>query len=169
LQIVNDEIKELYGGTVRLRVCGIYIENDRILLINHSLYGKSHFFWSPPGGGVRFGESAIEALAREFKEEAGVDIEVGELLFVHEHIRPPLHAVEMFFRVNSYTGTLGRGTDPEISEAGQIIEDIRFLSWHEISRFKEDEVHAIFSLTNSLEGVLNLGNYISGVKSRFDK
>jgi 8-oxo-dGTP diphosphatase len=94
LQTLNADIGNLYGGSVRVRVGGLCVQEHRILLVNHALYGPEGIFWSPPGGGVQFGESAQQALVREFREETGLDVEVGELLFVHEHIAVPLHAVE---------------------------------------------------------------------------
>lgn len=44
--------------------------------------------WEFPGGSVEFGEKLEVALAREIKEEYGVEIEVGELLDVVNHILP---------------------------------------------------------------------------------
>ena len=42
--------------------------------------------WEFPGGSVEFGEILAEALKREMKEEFGIEIEVGELLDVADHI-----------------------------------------------------------------------------------
>jgi mutator protein MutT len=44
--------------------------------------------WEFPGGSVEFGETLAEALRREMQEEYGVQIEVGELLDVADHILP---------------------------------------------------------------------------------
>ena len=61
-------VKKL-GGRLRVRACGLYIEGDSILLANHKGLNRENMFWSPPGGGVEFGESAEEAVLREFHEE----------------------------------------------------------------------------------------------------
>jgi len=42
--------------------------------------------WEFPGGSVEFGETLALALTREMCEEFGVDIQVGELLDVVDHI-----------------------------------------------------------------------------------
>lgn len=42
--------------------------------------------WEFPGGSVEFGETLAEALRREMREEYGIEIEVGELLDVVDHI-----------------------------------------------------------------------------------
>ena len=44
--------------------------------------------WEFPGGAVHFGETLAEALQREMQEEFGIDIAVGELLDVVDHILP---------------------------------------------------------------------------------
>lgn len=42
--------------------------------------------WEFPGGSVEFGEKLADAVAREFLEEYGMVIKVGELLAVDDHI-----------------------------------------------------------------------------------
>jgi 8-oxo-dGTP diphosphatase len=44
--------------------------------------------WEFPGGAVEFGETLAEALKREMHEEFGIEIAVGALLDVVDHILP---------------------------------------------------------------------------------
>jgi ADP-ribose pyrophosphatase len=44
--------------------------------------------WEFPGGSVEFGETLARALQREMREEFGVEILVGNLLDVVDHILP---------------------------------------------------------------------------------
>ncbi len=44
--------------------------------------------WEFPGGSVEYGERLADALRREIREEYGMEIEVGELLDVADHILP---------------------------------------------------------------------------------
>ena len=44
--------------------------------------------WEFPGGAVEFGETLAQALRREMREEYGIEIAVGKLLDVADHILP---------------------------------------------------------------------------------
>lgn len=121
-------------------------------MIRHQM-STNKYFWSVPGGGMMFGEDAKENLRREFLEETGLVIEVGEYLFVHEFLDPPLHAIELFFEVKQTNGKLGIGSDPELETDQQIIKEVRFLSMEEIKKIPSDEKHALFRRINSLNDV----------------
>jgi 8-oxo-dGTP pyrophosphatase MutT (NUDIX family) len=57
---------------------------DRVLLVRFA--DEFGDWWSTPGGGVDPGESDVDALARELKEEVGlVDFELGPLIWMREH------------------------------------------------------------------------------------
>ena len=136
------EVIQNFGNRVRLRVCGICLAGEQVLLVNHRGVGPLENFWIPPGGGVHFGESAIEALRREFLEETGLEIRVGEFMFVNEFIGPPLHAVELFFRVYPEGGRLSQGTDPEMVR--QIITGVEFMKFSKVREFQPAEAHNLF-------------------------
>ena len=121
-------------------------------MIRHQMSNEK-YFWSVPGGGMMYGEDAKENLKREFLEETGLVIVVGEYLFVHEFLDPPLHAIELFFEVRQTSGKLGIGIDPELETDQQIIKEVRFLSMEEIKKIPSDEKHALFGRINSLNDV----------------
>src|SRR5688500_13712775 len=115
----ESEIIEKYGNRVRIRVCGLCWKNDHLLMVNHKFLTNGDF-WAPPGGGLEFGQSAHDALIREFMEETSVTIKPGKLLFTCELLKPPLHAIEFFFEATYERGDPVVGTDPESTASNQL-------------------------------------------------
>ena len=69
-----------------VRVYGIWIKSDKILLSHENIdgYAMTKF----PGGGLEFGEGALDCLKREFMEELGVKISQAKLVHVSEKYIP---------------------------------------------------------------------------------
>ncbi|MFI9643133.1 NUDIX domain-containing protein [Micromonospora sp. NPDC051925] len=56
-------------------VCGALVENGAVLLVHRSPARRAYpDLWDLPGGHVEAGESELQALAREMREEVGVQI-----------------------------------------------------------------------------------------------
>jgi ADP-ribose pyrophosphatase YjhB (NUDIX family) len=91
---------------MRVRVTGIVIEDGRLLLLNQDTdTGRS---WSLPGGKLEDSETLAEALVREMKEETGLDVEPGRLLYVCDHLPGNgTHVVHMTFKARRTGGTVG--------------------------------------------------------------
>lgn len=66
----------------RLSLCGIVCEAGRYLVARRNPGGSQGGKWEFPGGKQEPGESAPEALVREFAEELSAGVTVGRLLFV---------------------------------------------------------------------------------------
>ena len=59
--------------------CGILSQSGKILLQKRADKGT----WGLPGGAIELGESALEALVREFYEETGINVRVEKFLNVY--------------------------------------------------------------------------------------
>lgn len=133
-----------------MRVNGVLIQDEKILMIKH-LMSEDRVFWSVPGGGMIYGQSAPANLKREFLEETGLQISVNEYLFVHEYLDPPLHAMEHFFLVNAQGGNLKLGEDPELDSNEQILTELRWMSLIELHSLPKNTLHQIFWRIKSLK------------------
>ncbi|MDR5609558.1 MULTISPECIES: 8-oxo-dGTP diphosphatase MutT [unclassified Arsenophonus] len=59
-------------------------------------------FWEFPGGKLEIGETPVEALLRELKEEIGIDVINSQLLQVVEHEFPDRRITLHFFLVEQW-------------------------------------------------------------------
>ncbi len=97
----KDKFKKIYRlllhenyfmtGTVTIsrftiRVYGILMdENKRVLLSDEFIRGD--YFTKFPGGGMEFGEGTRDCLKREFKEETGLDVTIGEHIYTTDYFQ----------------------------------------------------------------------------------
>ncbi len=97
-------------------VGGVVIRDDRVLLIRRGtepLKGA----WSIPGGTLELGETLVEGVRRELREETGLDVRVGELIEAFERVfrdgdgRPRYHFVILDYFCEAASGTPQPGGD----------------------------------------------------------
>lgn len=92
------------SGKIRNIALGIIRNNSRILVSPGYDKVKDSSFYRLLGGGVDFGENAIDALRREFKEELDVEITNCKLLTVSENIftfnGEPYHEICFIYEAN---------------------------------------------------------------------
>lgn len=119
---------------IRVRAFALIIENESILLIEFKDEKGLHY--NLPAGGVEPNESVVEAVEREAKEEASIEVEVGPLAFVYEYA-PHLnsnkygetHSLQLMFECKIKDGfipKLPRNPDPNQT-------DVKWIKVNELS------------------------------------
>jgi len=89
----------------------LFADAGRILLCRVSEGNRHAGKWTPPGGGLEFGEDPRDAALREIMEETGLTAEVGETAHVcccviDMEDGSTLHSVRLVFRATATGGSL---------------------------------------------------------------
>ncbi|QQZ09923.1 NUDIX domain-containing protein [Heyndrickxia vini] len=119
---------------IRVRACALIIENDSILLVEFQDERGLHY--NLPAGGVEPNESVIEAVRREAKEEASIEVDVGPLAIVYEYA-PHLnsskfgetHSLQLMFECKIKDGFIPK--QPSIPDPNQT--DVKWIKLSELN------------------------------------
>jgi len=130
-----------------IRVYGILKdENSRILLSDEFIRGD--YFTKFPGGGMEFGEGTRDCLKREFKEETGLDVTVGEHIYTTDYFQISafnkrdqiisiyycVHANEPHELQDLQTKTTVFDFEPhQVSDMNAQFELLRWIEWNELT------------------------------------
>jgi len=113
---------------IRIRVAGIALnEKNELLLVNHQKKGRS--YWLFPGGGVEYGETAVQALKREFKEELSVSrLSVENLVFINDTVYPDgeRHILNLYFKVKLERGQAVRLNPERVLKGAEFVTAQKF-------------------------------------------
>src|SRR6266498_1341439 len=106
---------------------------NEILLVKESIDGC----WTLPGGWADIGLSPSEVIAKEFREETGLDVRTTKLLAVfdkkcHPHPPQPYYVYKMVF--------LCEPTDKIIIKKGFDILDVSFFDINDLPVLSEDRI-----------------------------
>jgi len=101
----------------------------RLFLARRGIKAKNERgLWEFPGGSVELGETMAAALRREMREEFGIEITVGELLDVVDHI---LKQEGQHWVSPTYLCTITSG-EPHIMEPEKCAEISAFFRFHDV-------------------------------------
>ncbi|HZD22807.1 MAG TPA: NUDIX hydrolase [Acidimicrobiia bacterium] len=91
---------------------GVVVIDDkgRLLLIQRG-HEPQKGLWAIPGGKVEFGETMKAAARREVIEETGLDVDIGEVVWVGEVIEDTHHLVLIDFAGSQTGGVLSAADD----------------------------------------------------------
>lgn len=93
------------GSVVNVAVAVIQREDGRVLFAERPRGKASAGFWEFPGGKFDAGEDAAQALAREVREEVGVEIDTACSWMTYEHAYADKRVRLHFHRVLAWHGT----------------------------------------------------------------
>lgn len=99
----------------RLRVAvGVVVDGEaRVLIARRAQHRHQGGLWEFPGGKVEAGETALQALARELKEEVGLDVLAADAWLELPFDYPDRSVTLEVFRVHRYRGVAeGREGQP---------------------------------------------------------
>jgi len=87
---------------LEIRVAGLLIKDGRLLLVRHERRGET--YWVTPGGHVETGETLAETLVREFREEVGLEVTVGDIVMVNDFVRSKKQVLNLYLLVKPADG-----------------------------------------------------------------
>jgi 8-oxo-dGTP diphosphatase len=123
------------NNIIRPRVCAAIIKNDQILMVQHRHDGRE--YWTLPGGGIEAGETAVEAVIREVREETGLVATVARLLFEESYLNgaSPCHCY-LVDVADDQEAVLG--ADPEQEHLEQQARMLQGVAWHPLASMQQD-------------------------------
>jgi 8-oxo-dGTP diphosphatase len=154
--------RDTSGKLVSVRT--LVLRDEQVLLVGHRSTKTDQVWWMTPGGLVDTGESAVDAAAREVREETGLKVEIGRLVYWAEWIWQRSHCVELVFLGEITGGQLAAGNDPELPEDQQIIFDARFFDLDDLDEYPVYPGELVTLIKEHLdqgfpEGALYLGTH----------
>ena len=101
----------------------VFDRDGRILLVQRGR-PPGEGLWTVPGGRLEPGETLVQGVAREVREETGLIVEVGVLACVVEHISDGYHYVILDYLARPIGGTLAAATD---ASDARFVDDVTAL------------------------------------------
>ena len=119
---------------MRVRAAVVIVEYARVALIER--VRDRHTYFKFPGGRVEDGESPQQAAVREAHEELGVNVELGDVIFVaHRDGRE-----QRYYLASIAGGTFGTGRGTEMMTSGKTAKGTYRPVWVDLTSLTELDV-----------------------------
>ena len=97
---------------------GVAVMSEGRLLLVRRLNQPRRGLWAVPGGKVELGETLIETARREVREETGLEVEIGEVIWAGETLGPG-DPPEWHYVLIDFVGTVVGGAMEAGDDAGE--------------------------------------------------
>jgi len=116
---MDSRIEREYPQAPLVGVGAVIVLEDRVLLVRRAtepLKGR----WTLPGGMLELGETLSQGVAREVREETGLEVEVVELVEILDRIHREGDRVRFHYVIADYLCRVTGGTLRAASDAGAV-------------------------------------------------
>jgi ADP-ribose pyrophosphatase YjhB (NUDIX family) len=132
--------------TLTVRVYGILVDEQKRVLVSDE-YIRGGLYSKFPGGGLEIGEGTRECLRREFMEEMGLAVEIGDHIYTTDYFQPSaFNSAHQILSIYYYVKALEPIKVPlrskpfefddeqmRIYHEKQEIETFRFIAWEDFN------------------------------------
>lgn len=156
----------------RIRAAGLLVEDNRVLMLN--VEDGTGQYWILPGGGLEKGDNSTkEALRREFLEEAGLEVQVGELMCVREFLEPQCerYHAEFFYEIISYQGETTLDNLHGLNDEAYIkaVEWIDIKALSGLRLYPEQLKNVLITQLKNRQMSIHLGSYVQGENEQINR
>lgn len=129
-------------GRFNIRIYGVLMDDRKRVLVSDE-YIRGAFFTKFPGGGLEFGEGTRDCLQREFREETGLEVTIGEHIYTTDFFQISAfnnndQIISIYYFVHGDATQLAVKTDRfdflphQVSDPEGEAEVFRWIEWNDL-------------------------------------
>lgn len=143
--------RDITVDSFTIRVYGVLLDSRKRLLLSDE-YIRGNYFTKLPGGGMEFGEGTRDCLKREFMEETGLDVTIGDHIYTTDYYqvsafnkKNQIVAIYYYAHANEPINVVTKTkpfefTPEQVADPQGQSEVLRWVEWDDLS---EETVHLL--------------------------